>query len=237
MIHRASPFAQRFRLHRIVGVAIILGMHRFSSIPAAALAAALIAGSPALAAAQTASLDSKNPDWPCPQVLVPALSPASVWDGPSIDGLVDEWQRDAAIATLVRRAADDGIDPASLEPEANALAGPVRKGAEQEHDRKLALVFAGTFQTLDRQRTAAIASIERYAQHQRALRERIAAALRDLDAASGDAARAQEAKAAIAWDRRILDDRRRAQTAVCEQPARIEQRLGQIARMLSALLS
>ncbi|MBF5094288.1 hypothetical protein F1643_07105 [Azospirillum sp. INR13] len=192
---------------------------------------------PALAAAQPASSAQKNPDWPCPQVLVPALSPASVWDGPSIDGLGDEWQRDAAIATLVRRAADDGIDPASLEPEATSLAGPVRKGAEQEHDRKLALVFAGTFQTLDRQRTAAIASIERYAQHQRALRERIAAALRDLDAASGDAAHAQEIKAAIAWDRRILDDRRRAQTAVCEQPARIEQRLGQIARMLSALLS
>lgn len=198
---------------------------------------ALIAGSPALAAAQPASPDSKNPDWPCPQVLVPALSAASVWDGPSIDGLGDEWQRDAAIATLVRRAADDSIDPASLEPEANALAGPVQTGAEQEHDRKLALVFAGAFQTLDRQRSAAIASIERYAQHQRALRERIAAALRDLDAASGDAARTQEIKAAIAWDRRILDDRRRSQTAVCEQPARIEQRLGQIARMLSALLS
>ncbi|WP_246024432.1 hypothetical protein [Azospirillum ramasamyi] len=198
---------------------------------------ALIAGSPALAAAQPASLDSKNPDWPCPQVLVPALSAASVWDGPSIDGLGDEWQRDAAIATLVRRAADDSIDPASLEGEANALAGPVQTGAEQEHDRKLALVFAGAFQTLDRQRSAAIASIERYAQHQRALRERIAAALRDLDAASGDAARTQEIKAAIAWDRRILDDRRRSQTAVCEQPARIEQRLGQIARMLSALLS
>ncbi|CAO3450957.1 hypothetical protein [Azospirillum largimobile] len=201
------------------------------------MAAALIAGLPALAAAQPASSDPKNPDWPCPQVLVPALSPASVWDGPSIDGLGDEWQRDAAIATLVRRAADGSIDPASLEPEASALAGPVQKGAEQEHDRKLALVFAGTFQTLDRQRTAAIASIERYAQHQRAMRERIAAALRDLDAASADAARAQEIKAAIAWDRRILDDRRRAQNAVCEQPARIEQRLGQIARMLSALLS
>ena len=198
---------------------------------------ALIAGSPALAAAQPASLDSKNPDWPCPQVLVPALSAASVWDGPSIDGLGDEWQRDAAIATLVRRAADDSIDPASLEGEANALAGPVQTGAEQEHDRKLALVFAGAFQTLDRQRSAAIASIERYAQHQRALRARIAAALRDLDAASGAAPRTQEIKAAIAWDRRILDDRRRSQTAVCEQPARIEQRLGQIARMLSALLS
>ncbi|MFP5516497.1 MAG: hypothetical protein ACLGJC_25870 [Alphaproteobacteria bacterium] len=212
-------------------------MHRFSSIPSAALAAALIVGLPAFAAAQPASSAPKNPDWPCPQVLVPALSPASVWDGPSIDGLGDEWQRDAAIAALVRRAADDSIDPASLEPEAGALAGPVGKAAEQEHDRKLALVFAGTFQTLDRQRTAAIASIERYAQHQRALRERIAAALRDLDAASADTARAQEIKAAIAWDRRILDDRRRAQTAVCEQPARIEQRLGQIARMLSALLS
>lgn len=208
-------------------------MHRSSPIAAAALAAVLVAGSPAIAAAQ----DPKNPDWPCPQVLVPALSPASVWDGPPIDGLEEEWQRDSAIAALVRRAADDSVDPATLEREAEALAGPVRKGEEQEHDRRLALLFAGSFQTLDRQRTAAIASIERYAQHQRALRERIAAALRDLDAASGDAARAQEIKAAIAWDRRILDDRRRAQTAVCEQPARIEQRLGQIARMLSALLS
>ncbi|MCP1613451.1 hypothetical protein J2848_005147 [Azospirillum lipoferum] len=196
-----------------------------------ALTASVTAGLPAAAVAQ----DPKNPDWPCQQILVPTLSSASVWDGPSIDGLGDEWQRDPAVATLVRRAADDSIDPATLEPQAEALAGPDKQGAER--DRKLALVFAGAFQTLDRQRTAAIASIERYAQHQRALRDRIAAALRDLDAASGDAARAKEIKDAIAWDRRILDDRRRSQTAVCEQPARIEQRLGQIARMLSALLS
>ncbi|CAO3427105.1 hypothetical protein [Azospirillum endophyticum] len=220
-------------------------MQRHSFVPGTALAAvlatAMIVGSPAAAVAQ----DPKNPDWPCPQILVPALSAASVWDGPPIDGVGDAWQHDAVVATLVRRAADDSVDPATLEPEAEALAGPIkqggkpeeRQGAEQERDRRLALVFAGTFQTLDRQRTAAIASIERYAQHQRALRERIAAALRDLDAASGDASRTKEIKDAIAWDRRILDDRRRAQGAVCEQPARIEQRLGQIARMLSALLS
>lgn len=217
--------------------AIIPVMQRYSSVLgpafAAALAIAVGAGLPTAAIAQ----DPKNPDWPCQQILVPSLSPASVWDGPSLDGLMDEWQRDPAVATLVRRAADDSVDPATLEPQAEALAGPVKQGAEQEHDRRLALVFAGTFQTLDRQRTAAIASIERYAQHQRALRDRIAASLRDLDAASGDAARAKEIKDAIAWDRRILDDRRRSQTAVCEQPARIEQRLGQIARMLTALLS
>nr|WP_255636188.1 hypothetical protein [Azospirillum sp. 412522] len=212
-------------------------MRRYSLILGPAFASVLttaaIIGLPAAAVAQ----DPKNPDWPCPQILVPTLSPASVWDGPSIDGLGEEWQRDPAIATLIRRAADDSVDLATLEPQAEALAGPLKQGAEQERDHRIALVFAGTFQTLDRQRTAAIASIERYAQHQRALRDRIAAALRDLDAASGDAARAQEIKGAIAWDRRILDDRRRAQTAVCEQPARIEQRLGQIARMLSALLS
>ena len=224
MIHRASPFAHRFRLNRIVSVAIIPVMHRHPL----ALAAVLIIGLPASAAVQ----DPKNPDWPCPQILVPTLSPASVWDGPPIDGLGDGWQRDPAVATLVRRAADGSVDAATLEPEAAALAAAAGEG----RDGKLAQVFAGTFQTLDRQRSAAIASIERYAQHQRALRERIAAALRDLDAASGDASRAQEIKSAIAWDRRILDDRRRAQTAVCEQPARIEQRLGQIARLLSALL-
>ncbi|SMF23025.1 hypothetical protein SAMN02982917_1110 [Azospirillum oryzae] len=213
-------------------------MQRYSSTLGTALAAvlatAVIVGLPAAGWAQ----DPKNPDWPCQQILVPSLSPASIWDGPSIDGLGDVWQRDPAVATLVRRASDDSVDPATLEPEAEALAGPEKQGAEQEQrDHRITLAFAGTFQTLDRRRSAAIASIERYAQHQRALRERIAVALRDLDAASDDPARAKEIKDAIAWDRRILDDRRRAQGAVCEQPALIEQRLGQIARMLSALLS
>lgn len=220
-----------------VGEAIILAMQRYSSTLGTALAAvfatAVFVGLPAAGWAQ----DPKNPDWPCQQILVPTLSPASVWDGPSVDGLGDEWQRDPAVATLVRRASDDSVDPAALEPEAEALARPEKQGASPERDHRIALAFAGTFQTLDRRRSAAIASIERYAQHQRALRERIAAALRDLDAASGDQARAKEIKDAIAWDRRILDDRRRAQGAVCEQPALIEQRLGQIARMLSALLS
>ncbi|PWC37867.1 hypothetical protein [Azospirillum sp. TSO35-2] len=192
-------------------------------------AAVLIIGLPAAALAQ----DPKNPDWPCPQVLVPTLSAASVWDGPPVEGLADDWQRDPKIVALVRRAADDGVDPASLEPDAQALAAAAGEGK----DRALTLVFAGTFQTLDRQRSAAIASIERYAQNQRALRDRIAGQLHQLDAAAGDAARAQEIKSEIAWDRRVLDDRRRAQGAVCDQPVRIERRLGDIARLLSGLLS
>ncbi|HEY3795061.1 MAG TPA: hypothetical protein VGM09_24820, partial [Bradyrhizobium sp.] len=50
------------------------------------------------------ALDPRYPDWPCQQLKVPGVAIASVWNGPSIEG-VDAKPTDAKEADLVARLA------------------------------------------------------------------------------------------------------------------------------------
>ncbi|HSK40069.1 MAG TPA: hypothetical protein VK943_09910 [Arenibaculum sp.] len=191
--------------------------------PAIAVAAALMAlAAPAISMAQPA----KDPDWPCIQVLVPNLSPGQIWAGPPIEP-PPPWRDDPLAARAARDLArtteppDDRLDQLAAE-------------AGQQRDRILTLTFAGVFETLDAERTDAIASIKRYARQQRALSQRIADILMEMEALPAGDPRRDTLAADLAISRRILDDRRRSISAVCDQPIRIEQRLGTIARAIAA---
>lgn len=170
----------------------------------------------------------KDPDWPCVQVFVPELSAASVWAGPPLDELKADWRSDPKIQGLVSRAAASS-SPDALEPEIQSLA----EGAGANRDETLALLFKGVYETLNEERSEAIGAIRRYAQQQRAVRERIAANLRQLDALPPEDPKAKGLSDAIAFDRRVLNTRQRALPAVCEQPVLMEQRLGTLARLIS----
>ena len=57
----------------------------------------LLYAGPALA------VDPRYPDWPCQQLKVPEISVASVWSGPSIEGVANSSPDDPRIADLVAR--------------------------------------------------------------------------------------------------------------------------------------
>src|SRR4029077_17084700 len=91
---------------------------------AVALAACL--AQPALA------LDPRYPDWPCQQLKVPGISIASVWSGPSIEGIAATTPEDARQEELATRL------PARRTPieEARKLIADYVTGTGEEKQQK-----------------------------------------------------------------------------------------------------
>ena len=67
------------------------------------------------------AMDARHPDWPCPQIVVPKLSVAAFWTGPSIDDVGDNWMKDKTVHDLVLRFAGRRTSLAEAEKEAAAI--------------------------------------------------------------------------------------------------------------------
>ena len=178
------------------------------------------------------SQPAKDPDWPCVQVLVPALSPGQIWGGPPLDEADPKWIDDPRVASLKDRAVGRATPVNVLDADVAAFA----KEAGAEREQALTALFARVFSTMDDRRSSAINAIKRYARQQRELQAEIAATLRAIDAAPKDSAEATRLNDRLGLLRRILDERRRSLTAVCEQPIDVERRLGEVARVINAHL-
>ena len=190
------------------------------------VATAALLASPALAA------DPRYPDWPCNQLKVPEISIAAVWAGPPIDDLRESWDNDPKLRDLVDRLAARRTPMA----EADKLIGDYVTGGAAEKQDKAKHLFAGLFDTLNRQRTDVMNGIERFTRKQKALAGKIreeALALRTLqDAAEHDQAKLDELTNQVAWSTRIFEDRRKTINYVCEVPALIERRLFALGRTI-----
>ena len=174
----------------------------------------------------------RNPDWPCVQILVPTLSPGQIWTGDPIEGKEGAWRDIPGVEPVLKQALDRSVGTEQAEAAIDRFAetlGPDRNAV-------LTALFAGVFDALNRERGRAIDVIQRYARQQRALLDRIAEGLTRLQTLPPDSPEAAALKDDIAWQRRVLDERRRNQTALCDQPVRLEQRLGQLARTIAAHL-
>lgn len=187
-------------------------------------------------AAPAVAMDARHPDWPCPQIVVPKLSVAAFWTGPSIDDVGDAWTKDQTVHDLVLRLAGRRTSLADAEKEAAEFI----VGTEAEKQQKAKLLFAGLFATLGRERDDVMAGIERFSQRQQQLREKITAELTNLraqqDAASQEPATADQLSEQITWDTRIFDERRQTISYVCEVPSTIERRLFTLARAIQQKL-
>jgi hypothetical protein len=173
-----------------------------------------------------------DPDWPCIQRKVPELSPAAVWQGPPIDAALDTWDEDENVADLVRDIASrrTPIDEAKTAIAKFAEGLDPAEGAE-----KLTSVFAGLFQTLNRERGEIIDGIGRYARKQVALADRIRqeqSVISEQSAADPQAANALNEQ--LLAEIRIFNERRQSLAFVCETPVLLEQRLFELARAIQS---
>ena len=182
------------------------------------------------------AMDARHPDWPCPQIVVPKLSVAAFWTGPSIDDVGDNWMKDKTVHDLVLRFAGRRTSLAEAEKEAAEFI----VGTQAERQQRAKLLFAGLFTTLGRERDDVMAGIERFSQRQQQLREKISAEMTDLraqqDAAGQDPNRGRKLSEQIAWETRIFDERRNTISYVCEVPSTIERRLFALARAIQQKL-
>ena len=196
-----------------------------------------VAGVIALGLPGTAlAADPRFPDWPCVQIKVPQLSVAAVWAGPPIDDAASAWEQDPAVRELVARLA------ARRTPhdEAQKAISDFMPGNADEREQKAKLLFAGLFNTLDRERSAVMNGIERFSRQQKEFVAKIRAettGLRNLqDAADHDEVKADELASRVEWDTRIFEERKKTIGYVCEVPVLIEQRLFALARTIQESL-
>jgi len=182
---------------------------------------------PALAA------DPANPDWPCVQRKVAALTSAQMWDGPAVDDLTGWRDRDdirKLIAVLASRRVpvDEAVE---------AVAQFADTQPPDKRDDALKLLFAGLLDVVNNDRAVVMSGIERFQQRQKARAaeiERQGAVLRQLRerAASDQNARSELAAAEdrYQWDVRVFTERQQSLPLACEVPVLIEQRLFELGR-------
>ena len=180
----------------------------------------------------TDAADPRYPDWPCVQAKVPDLSIAAVWDGPSIEQAEKTWQDDATIRDLVARLAARRVP---IEEAQKSIEDFLAAAGAAKADKGV-LLFAGLFETLNRQRTEVMNGLERLQRSQRELAGRIkadAAAQHELqDESKPDQAKIDELASRIEWSTRIFDDRRKSIRYACEVPVIIERRLFALGRTI-----
>jgi len=180
----------------------------------------------------TDAADPRYPDWPCVQAKVPDISIAAVWDGPSVEQARNAWQNDPIINSLVGRLAARRIP---IEEAQKSIMDLLAGSGAAKADKGVQL-FAGLFETLNRQRTDVMNGLERLQRRQRELADRIksdAAALHELqDNPEPDQAKLDELSNRIEWSTRIFEDRRKTVRYACEVPVIIERRLFALGRTI-----
>ncbi len=188
----------------------------------------------AFAATTLGAAEFTDPDWPCIQRKVPALSIGQMWAGPIPDG---DWREAPAI-----RALADAIAPrrTSLATVETMVADFATAQPEAVRAEILALLVAGMIDLIDAERGELIVGISRYAHNQTLLSARVEdlqAELVTLDRGDdGDLDRIEEIEDTLAWETRIFRDRAQSLTYVCETPVLLEQRAFAIARLIAASL-
>jgi hypothetical protein len=203
---------------------------RLAAMALAALVAASFVADPRPVAAATGG------DWPCIQRKVARLSIGQMWGGPLVEG---EWEADAAIRALAPKLASRRVPVEEAGPLIDAFASTA--GADKA--QRLAMLFAATFEIIDRDRASVVAGIERYSKRQQALAAKIgdeslkiSEMKRSSDGTNTVLDRIEDAEVALEWDVRIYEERERSLTYVCEVPVLYEQRAFAIAKLIEAKL-
>jgi len=183
---------------------------------------------------QTAiAADFSDPDWPCIQRKVLHLSTGQMWAGPALaEDALTAWRKDETIKALAPVLAVRRTDIETAEK----LIAEFASAAGTDRNDRMALLFAGAFSLIDRERTEIITGIARYARKQTGLTDKIDQEQKELsDLLAEDPPnydRIEELEDAIAWDTRIYQDRTQSLTYVCETPVILEKRAFALARAI-----
>ncbi len=184
--------------------------------------------------------DKSNPDWPCVQKKIENLSPAAVWDGPSFEADKDA-ASDQSLKDLVLQLTSRRVPP---EQAAKAISKYADTLAAEKKDAALTHLFAAVFQTIDGQRKSVINGLEKYLRSQRERSAQVEQMGLDLDKLRESSGTDDESEAKVAkaqqdydWASRIFQDRQQNITVACDIPIIMDQRAGEIARAIRAVMS
>lgn len=178
------------------------------------------------------------PDWPCVQRLIPEIAWGTIWTGPSIDALQQDWWDDEGVAPVVRYATDRKT---SLEDAVERVEAFVATLEDDENRaQRLTLLFAGLFERINRERSRTIDYIRSYARGQVARLESIGELVDELERLrESDAERAQDIAQLeydLHWEQHTFQTRQQSMRALCEQPYLQEEKLSRLVRVIQAAM-
>jgi hypothetical protein len=179
-----------------------------------------------------AAIPGQNPDWPCQQRFVPALTAGTFWNGTLPSG--PDWHANPRIAALVGETAPRDIP----REEGHArLAGFVKRLKPAEARTLPPLLFIGIVDETNSERAEVIGHIEDLTRRQRELGDVVAKIAAELQAIPPDAQGDDAAKRAEIVQRRdfvirSFEETQRTMRYACEVPVELEARLGDYAKVL-----
>jgi hypothetical protein len=193
-----------------------------------------------MAKAPVRAADSATPDWPCISRKVVEISPAQIWDGPSLEG-TDNWRNDDTIRKLSEYAIARRIPVEEVEAAIKKYADGL---AETERDAKLTLLFAGVLSRINDERKIVISGIERFHKRQLARAKEIekegialpnqGEALPEEPMPAGEIDKISSEEEKYKWEVRVFQERQQNIPIACEIPQLIEERAGAVARAIRA---
>ncbi len=207
---------------------------KYSALIAIAVAAFVLPYAFALAK------DEATPDWPCIARKVVEISPATIWDGPSIEGF-ENWRNDDEIRKLsefvvARRNAQEEVE-AAIKKYAEGI-------AEADRDKMLTELFVASLSRINDERKIVISGIERFHKRQLARAKTIeaeglelpksVAAPSDAPVSAGEIDKLSPEEEKYKWEVRVFQERQQNIPIACEIPQLIEERAGLIARAIRA---
>lgn len=204
-------------------------------ISAAALLLLMLSG-PALGAG------NDDPDWPCVQRKIPALSAGMMWAGPPVSAEIEAgWSNDARLVPLV---AHISARRTTLDEAADQISVYAASLAADKKPAKLTALFAGVLATINAERAQIMTGITKYTRKQ----QQLADTIRQTRKAFSDALKVEpktdesrktvrELEQKLSWQSRIHQDRERSLIYVCESPVILEQRAFALAREIANYLS
>ena len=177
-------------------------------------------------------------DWPCVQGLVHEISPSVIWAGPPVEDHLQTWYADAGVSRTVEALIDRR---ATAQERGATLDDWLQPVPPQQREARLTAVFTGVWSRLNSRRKDYIDGILRYAREQKATSDKLEAYLNEIaelqDNTDEDSIRRLvEVEETVKWQERIFDQRESGISRLCEQPVRVEEDLGDIARMIAERL-
>lgn len=203
---------------------------------AATAAASILLAAAVPATPQDANAPPLDPNWPCQQIKIDHMSLATMWGGPPLGKLADDWRNDPKAAALAQQLVQRRVPVAQAQAELKDFA----QAAGNQRKAELLAFMAGTFSLLDQERFAVIQGLDRFGARQQSYAAQIRGEIADLhnaqDAAHPDAQKIDKLAEQVHWDTQVFADRKSMISYACFVPDEIEHRLYELAGATSNLL-
>jgi hypothetical protein len=181
---------------------------------------------------------SEHADWPCVQRMVPTISAAQIWDGPPIDD-VKGYEKDEKIQDLLPYLQSRRVPIEDVEKAIQEYAASI---PEAERDKKLTELFAAVLHSINTDRQFVMGRIIEFQRRQKARAKEIEREGQKLASLNQDIpadeqlgprdSKLSPQQQEYNWNARIFQERQQNLALSCDIPTLIEQRAGDIARII-----